>query len=486
MGVWLPVMTRLLLISLLFLGVDAQASPPTMLQGVLGVSRCSELTPANAPQVANLDSIWHLNEPSFSSTFLDSSGGGHDLSTSVPFGNAGSGKVRSAARSRNGNSGFSTTKPITNPQTFTISAWMKISGARGGIIAHFANAQQGGAASRDRFFAVSTSGQLEFGIYNGSIKMITSPLSYNDGAWHHVAVRFTAAVATLFVDGVNIGSQNLGTAEGYNGYWRLAGGDQTNWGILNTLTPTFLGVLDELAIFNVALTDSEITALASSPSELNSSNSNWANAVGVWHFNETETLYQDSSANGNHVIGALPNPEPGFFGTGYLGPAPLFIGSNSTTLSPNTMSIALWFRSKSGGLLAQFANNKVTNAGTYDRQLALQTDGSVRFGTYTGSVFTYVTSPPGFNDGQWHHLSVTYKTGEQSLYIDGVQVATASPGTAQTFTGYWLFGNGNISGWALTVPSSQYVGDIDEIGFWRAILTPSDVLALYNKQRICP
>ncbi|RYZ93071.1 MAG: LamG domain-containing protein [Proteobacteria bacterium] len=478
-------MPRLLMFIILLTSVAAQASPPTMLQGVLGLSRCSELTPTNAPQTSNLDSIWHLNEPSFSSSLLDSSGDGRDLSAFATYGNTNPGKLQSAARSRNNNSGFSTTNLIINPQTFTISAWMKISGARGGIIAHFANARQGAASSRDRFFAVSTSGQLEFGVYNSSIKMITSPLSYNDGNWHHVAVRYSASVATLFVDGVNIGSLNLGTAQGYDGYWRLGGGDQTNWGILNTVSPTFLGVLDELAIFSAALSDAEISALASSPSELNSSNPNWANAVGVWHFNELATLYQDSSASGNHTIGPLPNPDPGFFGTGYLGPAPLFIGSTSPVSSPDNMSMALWFRSLSGGLIFQFANNKVTNAGSYDRQLALQTDGSLRFGTYDGA-FTYATSAPGYNDGQWHHVVASYAPGALTLFIDGVEAVTASPVSAQSFTGYWLFGNGNIAGWSLTVPSSQYVGDLDEIGFWRAILTPSEVLALYNKQKNCP
>lgn len=464
-----------------------EASPPTMLQGVLGLTRCPALSLANAPQSGALESIWHLDEPSFSSSLSDATPTARSLTALSSFSSVAKAKVRSGAQSINNDFGLSTTKTVTDPQTFTIAAWVKVTGSNGGIITHFAQSQSGSSSGRDRYFGVDQNGQIAFGIYTGSIVIIRTPLSYNDGNWHHVAVRYAANVATLFVDGVNVLSQNVGAAQAYTGYWRLAGGDYASWGALNFSTTALNGGLDELVIFNTGLSDLEIDALSKSLTELNSSYSHWAQTYGVWHFNESSGLYQDSSANVNHVIAGQANPISGFFGNGYLGPAPLFLATAASIASPDVMSIAMWFRSTASGLMSQYANAKNAQASSYDRQLALQTDGSVYFGTFGGSSqFTVTTSNPGFNDGQWHHVVATYQLGAQALYVDGVQVATGSPPMAQSFTGYWLFGNGNYGGWTINVSTFKFVGELDEIGFWRAILTPSEVLALYNKQKVCP
>ena len=57
---------------------------------------------------------------------------------------------------------------------------------------------------------------------------ITTATAYNDGKWHHVVGTQSAAGIKFFVDGITVGTNPQATAQAYNGYWRLGGGNLTN------------------------------------------------------------------------------------------------------------------------------------------------------------------------------------------------------------------------------------------------------------------
>ena len=88
----------------------------------------------------------------------------------------------------------------------------------------------------------------------------------------------------------------------------------------------------------------------------------------------------------------------------------------------------------------------------------------------TGGQFTQ-TVP--MNDDSWHHLATTFGGGTKKIFLDGNEVASASQsGSVNDSPLSLVLGDSNSSG------SNQ--PKIDDIRFYRGILTAADISAIYN------
>jgi|GEM_PF-3084303 len=89
--------------------------------------------------------------------------------------------------------------------------------------------------------------------------------------------------------------------------------------------------------------------------------------------------------------------------------------------------------------------------------------------TYTNAVFT---------PGKWYYIVGTWTNGSMVLYLNGVQVASGSSSISTLASTANLL---RIGGNAFGV-SAQYcaVGSIDDVRIYSRVISPSDVLALYN------
>jgi signal peptidase I len=123
----------------------------------------------------------------------------------------------------------------------------------------------------------------------------------------------------------------------------------------------------------------------------------------------------------------------------------------STITGPQTYSLEAWFwtATKPNGKIIGFGNTQNGTDSTYDRHIYVDDAGRVVFGTYDGG-FQVVASPAGtsYADSKWHNVIATQSpsTG-MKLYIDGKLVASNSSFTsAETTTGYWKAGCGNLGG----------------------------------------
>lgn len=144
--------------------------------------------------------------------------------------------------------------------TFTVESWFKTSTARGGKIVGYGNAQTGLSSSYDKHIYMTNTGTLIFGVYPSAAKTITSPGSSNNGSWHYVAATLSTAGMKLYVDGVEVAADPATTtAEGYAGLWRVGGDNLTGWPSLPT-SQCFAGSIDNVAIYNSALTATTIGA----------------------------------------------------------------------------------------------------------------------------------------------------------------------------------------------------------------------------------
>jgi hypothetical protein len=77
------------------------------------------------------------------------------------------------------------------------------------------------------------------------------------------------------------------------------------------------------------------------------------------------------------------------------------------------------------------------------------------------------------NDDNWHHLATTFGGGTKKIFVDGEQVASATQtGTVNDSIQELVLGDSNSSG------SNQ--PKIDDVRFYRGVLTAAEVSAIYN------
>jgi hypothetical protein len=104
---------------------------------------------------------------------------------------------------------------------------------------------------------VNTSGQLVFGIYNGTITVITSPNSIADSDWHFGVATLGSTGMALYVDGVLVASSPATGAQNYVGVWQI-GYLLSGWPDDGTLY--FDGEIAQVALYLYALSPAQVQA----------------------------------------------------------------------------------------------------------------------------------------------------------------------------------------------------------------------------------
>ncbi|THG30796.1 PKD domain-containing protein [Naasia lichenicola] len=197
-------------------------------------------------------SFWRLDQTAGSTTVADLAGNSPAVaSAGVTAGTTGAiaGDADTASTFSGTSTGLASTQTaVAGPNTFTIEAWFKSTSTTGGKIVGFGNSKTGTSGSYDRHIYLTADGKVNFGVYPGAQKVVTSPTSYNNGQWHQVVATLSSTGMTLSVDGVQVGSRiDATSAEAYNGYWRI-GGD-TAWAGAAFLA----GSIDDVSIYPTAL-----------------------------------------------------------------------------------------------------------------------------------------------------------------------------------------------------------------------------------------
>jgi hypothetical protein len=151
----------------------------------------------------------------------------------------------------NGTSNISLTSlPTTGSQDFTITGWIKTNNTlvRKGIVCWGQDNPW-----QSTYFFITDSGYLNFGFaYNGGPQ---SPTFIADNSWHFVGVTCNNGLVQLYQDGISTGL-SLQMSPNINGTNKALGANIDNSGNNN-----FIGSLDDIGIWNRALTQQEITNL---------------------------------------------------------------------------------------------------------------------------------------------------------------------------------------------------------------------------------
>ncbi|WP_456600671.1 PKD domain-containing protein, partial [Blastococcus sp. SYSU DS0616] len=146
------------------------------------------------------------------------------------------------------------------PSAFTQEAWIRTTSP--GRVMGFGDARTGSSSTYDRQVWVDEGGRLNFGVNARFLfwylpVTVTSSEAYDDGQWHHVAATLDSQGMALYVDGELVASRSGGLSpQPYSGYLRV-GSDRAMGG-----ASTFTGEIDEVALYQTALSAERVAAHA--------------------------------------------------------------------------------------------------------------------------------------------------------------------------------------------------------------------------------
>jgi len=197
--------------------------------------------------------------------------------------------------------------------------------------------------------------------------------------------------------------------------------------------------------------------------------------LGWWDFTNglgTDALGTNNFTNFGAVAAAdrngTANAAAGFNGsTQYMQ-----VASPTFTLGQaSNFSISMWMYRPAQGYGVAIMHGTTTN-GNFIWNFQTNTTNGIQFGTNKqGSAWTWAQNT--YTAGTWTHLVATYQGGSMTLYVNGVQAATASyphTGAVQTTLPLWL-GRG--------VGGANFLGSLDDLGMWNRVLTLAEIQGLY-------
>lgn len=258
------------------------------------------------------------------------------------------------------------------------------------------------------------------------------------------------------------------------------------------------GVLDDIGIWNRALTAQEITAMYNGVNYSDTCNavsgSLTQGLVGYWPFCGNAN---DDSGNGNNgtVNGAtlttdrFGNANSAYSFDGVLG---THINVPLAENLQGNKSFSCWIQ-----LPLNFVNPYCNFITGKNQTIVLSNDYLSINGNeasyvlnntvghfYDGKTGVGLFSSNDLNNNIWHHIVLThnYTNQEVKLFIDGVLIeSTISNGlNTNSIIDRFIFGsdlNNNISA------NATLYGNLDDIGIWNRVLTPQEITQLYNQNQ---
>ncbi|MCC7373458.1 MAG: tandem-95 repeat protein [Verrucomicrobiales bacterium] len=352
----------------------------------------------------------------------------------------------------------------------TIEAWVQPTALQAGRewILHL------GAAGYGHHWLLSPTGILQIGAWGTDAQITDAPLTV--GRWTHLAAVWDGTQFTLYMDGrksgqvTPVGGFNLATSELWLG-GRVAGGERN-----------FAGLLDEVRIWNRALTQTEVVnrmnvALRGDEPGL----------VGYFPFDERGGLTAyDLATTGGRTHAVLSGGAT--YANRHESAGLVLDGTNDRVQIPHNvafnsypMTVATWIRTAdtNGTVASKYVDGSL-NGWTFRI-----VNGRLRAWYFKDGQNYIHESDLGFdggviNDGRWHHVAFAVDAAGGRIYVDGLQTGarpwTGIPGAPNTVEPL-LFGA--YYNQTLNQPS-LLSGALDDLGYWNRALTGPEIQALWQ------
>ena len=386
--------------------------------------------------------------------------------------------------------------PAYNLQEMTISAWVKPDSVdkTGPIV--------GNVFGWWYRYGIFISGGTYTALFRstGGTWTLSSSVSSSPNNWDYVAVSYKDGTAKIYVNGK---LRNSGTFT----YAPLTQSSSTIMFGTHSISANdwFKGSLDEVKIYNYALTDEEIKqdynagsalqmgqtsqTIGGTTTSLNycipGDTSYCAAPVAEYNFEENTGLTaKDTSGNNNNgtISGATWTTGANNKGAGLKFSGSGYINSGVTQGYTGNLNINFWIKTNSsttGTIVSKYGNNSYW---TY--RIYTDTNGKINFerGNNTAAWVTTLISNKSVNDNKWHFVSANYDSTKMSIYIDGQLDNSVAETRAADGTNYYNFCIGNDHHYCTpSGPKGFFNGSIDGVKIYNYARTPAQVAYDYNK-----
>lgn len=370
---------------------------------------------------------------------------------------------------------------------FSVCTWVKPALITGSYKSFFTSRD----TNKGYAFYVNNS-KFEFWIGNGtSFTQLIGTSTPSTIAFSLVCGTYDGTTASLSVNGTVETTTSSSFSPNTLKPARIAAG-QTE----TTATEFFNGTIDDIVVFNRALTASELTSLNALTVRVSQQNGETlANhlfnnelitdfaqlssatlesaMVGMWHYNELGS----STSTRNSVTGLLEPVSGGLTlgGAGKFSGAASFDGTSSyiatstaiaTNVSSGLFTYSTWFKTTSSAITGRFISFSAAHSPIGISAGKLQ----FRLNSANTSGLTTIT------DGLWHHVAVTGNGTTCRVYLDGnVTTPEISPTCAATAMGTAI----NIG--RAVGATEYYQGMLEESALWNRVLSTAEITQLYRR-----
>jgi len=293
------------------------------------------------------------------------------------------------------------------------------------------------------------------------------------GTWWHVVAVHDGVNDKIFINGLLANSKAItGTLNATTMPLGLGYDAIDNGGFFN-------GSLDEVKIYNYALSDTEIADLYNSENTFNGSN---------------DDIAADYSLNGNGVDASQFENEAEGSATattnrfGWANNAALFNGTdsltaaNSTQLNSDFATYSFWINMTALPVTGE--DFILSNGGWQSRmKISVPGHGKVVFTTNSTSGISDMDAGGG-NElvaGTWAHVVAVHDGTNDIIYINGAVANTKAVSGALNGTGMPLG-----IGWNPIDKANYLHGSLDDVLVYNRALSASEVADLYNAQKVAP
>jgi hypothetical protein len=376
----------------------------------------------------------------------------------------------------------------------TISFWVNISqfpssaNPFSGLVTKWYGSGNCGGITDNYACYVRTNNQFVVGTnqYRNYPNMLQTPNNLSTSNWYHfVMVHDSSTGGSIYINGTLVSTYSSAGAICSSTNPLYFGCDNG----LGTINRFFNGKLDDIGIWNRALTQEEITAVYNqmpiySDTCNNVSGSLTYGLVGYWPFCGNAN---DDSGNGNNGIvnGATlttdrfgnSNSAYDFNGTNNF----IEVADNNLLDLTNNFTLSAWYFTNNQTQFEQTILGKGRDVSGSGYNLLFNTDNNgvsynIQIGLNSGTLNTGAGIPVNqSNSIGWHQIVGTYDGVNIKLYIDGVlQFTNTQNITLQNSSQKLYFGRE-----LLNLPR-YFNGKLDDIGIWNRALTPQEITNLYN------
>ena len=294
------------------------------------------------------------------------------------------------------------------------------------------------------------------------------------GIWNHIVITWSASTKQIYLNNTLVGSSTGSFTYAFTSPLNI-GGQWTG----NSTIKTINGSLDDVRIYNRALSATEVTALyqGSNPANCDQTCSSYLKFDENGGTTALNSLHGVSTANNNN--GTLINSPT--WVAGKYGNSLLFNGSNNYVNIPYSSSFSFSSYTLSAWI-------KTSNAGSGRRRIITYqpSDPTYLLMSLNNNVLEFGDSPSGtlstngslLNDNTWHLVTVTKQAGVSlTWYVDGAQVGykSSSDSTVQNYSTSIQIGTQISHG-------EYFAGSIDDTRIYNTALTSAQVSSLYSSQ----